>query len=141
MLCWEREDNGYYREPRNYPVVSLATTSTHDTETLRGWWEHLRTYERANMWEMITAQKTDGNVPFTLPVQRAILQRVLTSSSALTLFAWQDVVGTLDRINIPGTMGDENWTYRTGCTPQEAAEKYAPQLEQYRQLIAQSGRG
>ncbi|MBR2504542.1 MAG: 4-alpha-glucanotransferase, partial [Elusimicrobiaceae bacterium] len=60
VLRWEREDNGYYREPRSYPAVSLATTSTHDTETVRGWWETMPQYERANMWEMITAQKTDG---------------------------------------------------------------------------------
>lgn len=140
VLRWEREDNGYYREPRNYPVVSLATTSTHDTETLRGWWETENQWERAHIWEMISAQKTDGNVPFTLAVQRAILHRVLTSNSALTMFSWQDIIGTLDRINTPGTVGDENWTYRSEYTPQEAVKVYEPQLEMYQQLLKESGR-
>lgn len=140
VLRWEREDNGYYREPRNYPVVSLATTSTHDTETLRGWWETENQWERAHIWEMISAQKTDGNVPFTLEVQRTILRRVLTSASALTLFSWQDIIGTLDRINVPGTVGDENWTYRSAYTPQEAAQVYAAQLQMYRELLKETGR-
>lgn len=140
VLRWEREDNGYYREPRNYPVVSLATTSTHDTETLRGWWETEVPWEKAHIWEMISAQKTDGNVPFNLDTQRAILQRVLTSASAVTMFSWQDIIGTLDRINTPGTVGEDNWTYRSDCTPQEAWQLFGPQLEMYKQLLKETGR-
>ena len=140
VLRWEREDNGYYREPRSYPAVSLATTSTHDTETVRGWWETMPQYERANMWEMITAQKTDGNVPFNLDTQKAIFHRVLTSGSAVTMFSWQDIIGTLDRINVPGTVGDENWTYRSAYTPAEAAEVYKAELQAYKDLLKQTQR-
>lgn len=140
VLRWEREDNGYYREPRNYPAVSLATTSTHDTETLRGWWETMPQHERANIWEMISAQKTDGNVPFNLDVQREILRRVLTSGSAITMFSWQDIIGTLDRVNVPGTVSDENWTYRSEYTPAEAEQAYGPQLGSYRELLRETGR-
>ena len=140
VLRWEREDNGWYREPKNYPVVSLATTSTHDTETLRGWWENMDINERRNIWEMISAQKTDGNVPFNLDTQRLMLKRVLDSSSALTLFAWQDITGTLARVNIPGTVTPENWTYRSDVTPKQAREKYAVQLEMFEQLLRETGR-
>lgn len=140
VLRWEREDNGYYREPRNYPVVSLATTSTHDTETVRGWWETQPQQERANIWEMISAQKTDGNVPFNLDTQRAILRRVLTSASAITMFSWQDIIGTLERVNTPGVVSDENWTYRSAYTPQEAAQVYQAQLQSYQQLLTETGR-
>lgn len=140
VLRWEREDNGYYREPRSYPVVSLATTSTHDTETLRGWWETMDNNERRNIWEMISAQKTDGHVPFNLETQRQMLKRVLDSNSALTLFSWQDIIGTLERVNTPGTVGEENWTYRTDTTPQEALVKYARELAQYRELLTETNR-
>ena len=140
VLRWEREDNGYYREPRNYPQVSLATTSTHDTETVRGWWETMDVHERANIWEMISAQKTDGNVPFNDYSQRAILRRVLESNSAITLFSWQDIIGTLDRVNTPGTVGEDNWTYRSAYTPDQAAQVYAPQLATYRELLKETGR-
>lgn len=140
VLRWEREDNGWYREPRNYPVVSLATTSTHDTETLRGWWETMDINERRNIWEMISAQKTDGNIPFNLDTQRLMLKRVLESASALTLFAWQDIIGTLDRVNTPGTVGENNWTYRSDVTPQEAREKYGAQLTMFQTLLKETGR-
>ncbi len=140
VLRWEREDNGYYREPRYYPVVSLATTSTHDTETVRGWWETMDQRERANIWEMISAQRTDGNVPWSEDVQRAILQRVSGSSSAIAMFSWQDVIGTTDRINTPGTVGDENWTYRTAYSPREATQIYVKQLAMLRELLTQTNR-
>ena len=140
VLRWEREDNGWYREPKNYPVVSLATTSTHDTETLRGWWETMDINERRNIWEMISGQKTDGNVPFNLDTQRLMLKRVLESSSALTLFAWQDIVGTLERVNVPGTVGAENWTYRSDVNPKEARSTYAAQLEMFENLLQETGR-
>jgi len=140
VLRWEREDNGYYREPRNYPKVSLSTPSTHDTETLRGWWETMDINERRNIWEMISAQKTDGNIPFNLDTQRAIFKRVLGSNSALSMCSWQDITGELERINTPGTVTDENWTYRAACTAQEAPEKYAVQLAMYRDLLKETGR-
>ena len=140
VLRWEREDNGYYREPHNYPVVSLATTSTHDTETVRGWWETENPTERAHIWEMISAQKTPAGAPWNMDTQRAILRRVLGSASAITMFSWQDIIGTLDRVNTPGTVGNENWTYRSDCTPQQAAQKYAAQLAMYRELLQETHR-
>ena len=97
-------------------------------------------YERANIWEMISAQKTDGNVPWNLDTQRAILRRVLGSSSAIALFSFQDIIGTTDRVNTPGTVGEENWTYRSGYTPQETAEKYAAEWEMLRNLLAETNR-
>ncbi len=140
VLRWEREDNGYYREPRNYPVISLATTSTHDTETLRGWWETENRTERAHIWEMISAQKTDAGAPWNQDTQRAILRRVLDSASAIVMFSWQDIIGSLERVNTPGTVGDNNWTYRADTTPFEAMTKYAKQLAMYRDLLKETGR-
>ncbi|MBR4592944.1 MAG: 4-alpha-glucanotransferase [Elusimicrobiaceae bacterium] len=140
VLCWEREDNGYYREPRRYPVVSLATTSTHDTQTLRGWWEAMEQQERAHIWEMISTQKTDGQVPWNEVTQRAILYRVLDAASAIVMFSWQDIIGTTDRINTPGTVGEENWTYRSSYTPRQAEQVYEPQWCMLRKLLGQTGR-
>lgn len=65
---------------------------------------------------------------------------MLGSGSALTLFSWQDITGTLERVNVPGIVDDTNWTYRSDVTPQEAWGKYKPQLENYQNLLKQTGR-
>ena len=41
VLRWEKDDR-VYRNPHEFPEVSLVTTGTHDTETAREWWEALR---------------------------------------------------------------------------------------------------
>src|SRR5439155_19904521 len=46
VMRWER-DAKQYHDPRKYPAVSLATTGTHDTETLKEWWEAAKPAERA----------------------------------------------------------------------------------------------
>jgi len=38
VLMFERDGNGF-RAPQAYPEAALATASTHDLPTLRGWWE------------------------------------------------------------------------------------------------------
>src|SRR5262249_22232301 len=38
VLRWE-DDDGVFRDPREYPRLSVATTGTHDTSTLATWWE------------------------------------------------------------------------------------------------------
>jgi 4-alpha-glucanotransferase len=45
-LRWEKDDR-VYRNPHQFPEVSLVTTGTHDTETIREWWEALEDAERA----------------------------------------------------------------------------------------------
>ncbi len=45
VMRWER-DGLQYRDPRQYPTLSLATTGTHDTSTLREWWETAPDEER-----------------------------------------------------------------------------------------------
>lgn len=139
VLRWEH-DHGYYREPRNYPYASIATLSTHDTEPFKLWWDTMPAQERANIWEMCSTEKTDGNVPFSLRVQEMVLRRILTSNSALAMFSVQDILGTEDRVNVPGTVNDINWTYKIDCPPECLYGKYAEQLNLYTRLLNETGR-
>ena len=41
-----------------------------------------------------------------------MLAAALNSSSNLCVLPWQDILGTRERINLPGTMSDSNWAYR-----------------------------
>jgi len=139
VLRWEK-DNEVFREPRNYPVASLCTTSTHDTETLKEWWEAMPAWQRANVWEMISAKKTDGNVPFTPEVHKAVIKRVMDSASCMVIVPVQDIIGTTDRINVPGTVSEDNWTYRVDCETAEFNSKYLNQMRAFGELIKESGR-
>ncbi len=139
VIRWEK-DNEVFREPRNYPSASLATTSTHDTTTLKQWWEEMPNWQRANFWEMVSAKKTDGNVPYTQEVNVEILKRVLGSNSDLAIFPLQDVIGTTDQINVPGTVSPDNWTYRLPYTTKEFEEKYNGIMTTFQALIKETNR-
>ncbi|PHM74515.1 4-alpha-glucanotransferase [Xenorhabdus kozodoii] len=40
VFYFERNDQGEYRPPNEYPVQAMATITTHDLPTLRGFWQH-----------------------------------------------------------------------------------------------------
>ena len=140
VVRWEK-DNEVFREPRNYPAASLATTSTHDTTTLKQWWEEMPAWQRANFWEMVSAQKTDGNLPYTQEINIEILKRVLGANSSLAVFPLQDIIGSTEQINVPGTVNTNNWTYRLPYTTKEFEEKYNGIMTVFQALIKETKRG
>ena len=139
VLRWEK-DNEIFREPRNYAKASVATTGTHDTETLKEWWQQMPSWQRANFWEMVSAQKTDGNIPWSKEVQKEILKRTLGSSSCLVILPFQDILGEEGRINTPGTVNEKNWTYRVPFEPEQITTNYQESFETLKEIINQTGR-
>jgi 4-alpha-glucanotransferase len=112
VMRWERDD-AVYRNPHQYPAISLATTGTHDTEPMAEWWDTAREDERAALaraWPEF--QGITPTREFTPEVHRALLAAALNSNSNLCVLPWQDILGTRERINLPGTMSDSNWAYR-----------------------------
>ena len=54
VLRWERdweEEGQPFRAPADYPPVSVATSGTHDTETMAAWWDGLEPDERRQVIE------------------------------------------------------------------------------------------
>ena len=90
-------------EPRLYPPLSVAMTGTHDTEPLAVWWESLMPEERLRFG-------TDS-ARFDAAVRDLIIEIVYNAGSNLVLFPIQDVFGWRDRINLPATISEANWTY------------------------------
>ncbi|MDR1684217.1 MAG: 4-alpha-glucanotransferase [Elusimicrobiota bacterium] len=139
VLRWEK-DAEVYRDPKAYAAASLATTSTHDTEMLSQWWEGMQDWGRAAAWKMLTGYDNDGRIPFDQHSQRIILKRLLDGASAMVIVPLQDVMGISGRINIPGTISEDNWTWRVPYEPKEFQQKFAAQMEMFTQLIKESGR-
>ena len=116
VLRWEREwqrDPGVFRNPHDFPKLSLATTSTHDTETLREWWETCPAHEREAVIRDYPEVRNLPNAPeYNQATRESLLAAAESSGSDLCVIPWQDAFGLKDRINVPGSISHDNWTYR-----------------------------
>jgi 4-alpha-glucanotransferase len=133
VLRWEREwhvAGQPFKNPQEYPTRSVATTGTHDTETLIEWWESAPREEREALAHLpFLAERaprpkscTDESGPgdssaadqtvCDRQTRDAILELLIASASDFVIFPVQDVFGWRERINVPATVTDENWTWR-----------------------------
>lgn len=112
VMRWERDGN-VYRKPQDFPPLSLATTGTHDTEPVADWWEMATDTERNAMAQAYREfEGVQVSQAFTPKIHEVMLSSTLNSTSNLAVLPWQDVLGTKERINLPGSMSDSNWAYR-----------------------------
>jgi 4-alpha-glucanotransferase len=138
VLRWEREwhaDGRPFRDPAAYPALSVATTGTHDTETLAVWWDSLAGAEREALLRVpsfagpFASVGVTADTPFTPAVRDLLLEQLYASGSDLLILPVQDVFGWRDRINVPALVSDDNWTWRLpwlsdqGLDEQEARER------------------
>ncbi len=118
VLRWERDwhQPGHpFRDPAAYPATSVATTGTHDTETLAEWWQSAPDEERAALSKVpgLAGRRLSVEAGSYGPDERdALLELVYRSGSDYAVFPLQDLFGWHDRINTPATVTDENWTWR-----------------------------
>jgi 4-alpha-glucanotransferase len=129
VMRWARED-GIYRDPRHYPEVSLVTTGTHDTETMRQWWEGTNDWERetaCRTWPELNAFLPTPPKTWSFEVHEALLRAALNANSSLCVLPWQDLFGEAERTNTPGTVGEHNWAYRMKSEVQDLAKDEALQ--------------
>ncbi len=109
-----------FGHPASYPYLSVATPSSHDTSTIRGWWEENYAQSQRFYNEILgnSYQAPYFCEPFI--VKQIILQH-LYSPSMWAIFAIQDLLGMdgklrlqnagAERINNPGNP-NHYWRYR-----------------------------
>jgi 4-alpha-glucanotransferase len=109
-----------FGRPAEYPYLSVATPSSHDTSTIRGWWEE-DPGRSARFYREYLGQH--GQAPFecTTGILRQIILQHLYSPSMWAIFPIQDLLGMeerlrypdpqAERINNPGNP-DNYWRYR-----------------------------
>ncbi|MFC6874459.1 4-alpha-glucanotransferase [Halobellus marinus] len=102
---WCREGDRY--QPMHYPENSVGYTSTHDTNTIVGYYESLPPRQRDCLEYNIGA---DGS-----EIHWSMIEAVWRSDAVLAFTTVQDVLGLGEdaRFNTPGT-ATGNWTWR--CT-------------------------
>ena len=111
-------DHQPYIPVEEYPELSVCTAAVHDCSTLREWWEH-----------EADQQQFAGFIGFpSLPkmynpgIAKAILTKIASARSRFRVFQIQDLLHlslkwyaedpASERINVPGTCNEFNWTYR-----------------------------
>ena len=117
VLRWEREweqEGQPFRDPRSYPACAVATTGTHDTETVAEWWDTAPADERKAMTALESVRQAgcDAQMPFGPQVRDAFLTVLFASGADILLLPIHDVFGWRDRINTPAVIDARNWTWR-----------------------------
>ena len=92
--------------PHNWGRNFVAYSGTHDNDTVRGWWDSASSRERSYAGSYLA---TD-----TAHVHLAMIRACCNSVANLAVFPLQDVLGLsgAHRMNVPGTIGPHNWTWR-----------------------------
>ncbi len=117
VLRWERDwhaPDHPFHDPAAYSPCSVATSGTHDTETLGDWWDGAPETERASAAGLAILRDAgcDPTDPFLAETRDAILELLFASGSDLVLLPIQDIFGWRDRINTPALVSEKNWTWR-----------------------------
>ncbi len=148
VFRWEQRD-GNFIDPRTYPETSIATTGTHDTDTLVEWWGAISDEERAAAYRLLQIEPSSElspESPAPSPQPRfpryPLIQRLLESPASMVILPLQDVLGWTDRINVPATVGAHNWSYRLPATTERL--DHDPEIvaatQHLREMIDATGR-
>lgn len=126
---WDSPYSPYY-EAEDYPRLSVSTTSVHDSSTLLGLWVESG-FDRATYWRHL---HLPGEVPdrLTPDVVEQIIRHIFSTNSLFCIPPLQDLLAMSarwvpenpeeERINIPGTIGPKNWSYKMPCTIEELSQ-------------------
>jgi 4-alpha-glucanotransferase len=117
VLRWERHwksDGQPFRDPANYPADSVATSGTHDTETVADWWDAADADERRRVCDIpaLCEAACSPDEPFSPRLRDAMLSALYSSGSDLLILPVQDIFGWRERVNTPALVSDSNWTWR-----------------------------
>ena len=147
VLRWERHwdtEGKPFRDPTSFPPVSLATTATHDTETLAEWWNEADADERqhAMQWPALRAAGCAPDRQFDDRLRDALLRTLFGAGSNLVVVPIQDIFGWTDRINTPAVVDDVNWRWRMPWQIEDLSKEPVPRERAafLRDLSKSSGR-
>ena len=120
-----------FANPAWYPYLSVCTTSTHDMNPVRAWWEEDRDLTDRFYREVIGGQ---GETPYYCEpwICRQILQQHLASPAMFTILPLQDWLSmdaqlrledpNKERINVPAN-SRHYWRYRMHLTLEQLSDE------------------
>jgi len=127
VIRWERnfETDQKYKNFKHYDPESLTTVSTHDCESIKQWWEiepteaqeycalkgweYNRSLNQEQLWEILRDSHQTSSL-----FHINLLSEYLALIPGMTSNDFKE-----ERINIPGTISENNWSYRFIPTVEE----------------------
>lgn len=149
---WERAPDGTMIPGSDYQALSLATFATHDHPPIHQLWsdwfadcavpEKREAAVRAMKELLLFCGRGDIECPqpFTQEIHHALLGGLFSCNSWMTVHQITDVFGLKDRFNIPGAVGDANWTTRIEGNPTTWNVLHKDVITFVTQALKESGR-
>ena len=131
VMRWERKwnEDGQFILPENYPVESMTTVSTHDSEPLQLWWKthpletqlfanfkgwsHQSVLSREHHREILWDSHHSASLFHINPLQEYLM--------LVPGLSWPNPED--ERINVPGLFSDHNWRYRLRVSLEELSKQ------------------
>lgn len=106
QFAFDSREGGNYL-PHLYPADSVCYTGTHDNLTLRQWLDEAAPQDVAYARAYLGLNDAEGEV-------RGMIRGAMSSVSRLCVVQMQDYLelGKEARMNFPGTVSPDNWTWR-----------------------------
>jgi 4-alpha-glucanotransferase len=144
---WEKTADGNLANGASYPRLSVTMYGTHDHDPLKSVWRimveaqisgdpaSIREFEAFCRYAEISAPPDRR---FSSEVHAALIYALFASNAWMAVVQIADIFGWEERINLPGTSNEENWTCRLPCpVGQLHQQKGSPDI---RALVKRSGR-
>ncbi len=147
VMRWSKKYNEYgepFIKPREYNPLSVATLAVHDSSTVRQWWSEFPKTEVAHAMNF----DEPFNKDFSTQEVKRLYSGLLKTSAKIAIFQFQDLLAIdekiyrkdmdSERINVPGTVNNENWSYRMDGTLESLIENKVFSAE-LKKLISERG--
>lgn len=132
VLRWSRHyhrEGDPYKRPDEYSPWSVCTPAVHDSSTVRQWW--IEESDKTQLFEALDIEESLSGEP-DAETLKTFYTALLKTTSRLCIFQIQDLFALDDslkdpvpeneRINVPGTVNDFNWSYRVPHTLESLLE-------------------
>ncbi|MGZ3548307.1 MAG: 4-alpha-glucanotransferase [Vulcanimicrobiaceae bacterium] len=107
LLYFERDENGAFRDPSEYPPDAVASTGTHDLSPLAGYWQALPPQGRAELLQLFDDASPDAS---DLEIVAATYRSLGRTRARLLLLQMEDALLQRAPVNVPGTTTEApNW--------------------------------
>lgn len=137
---WEKDWSGNVVMADEHPDCAFATYTTHDHPSIWTMWEDMREDaaddEGASEGLKLISQYADlpvvedGSYPaFGSEIKWAMVDALLKSGARYAALMITDVIDSRERINVPGTVGEHNWTYRVGWEFESIPSEVSGEME------------